>query len=630
MAEPKPKKGTYGSLYYDAYNDTNRANLDFSFELALREAKTLEARKAAALKAYTTLKKANDKNVFDMKHKIARLQYSVNKDVNDRKRKIQNDISDAYDLENIGLTAVGESMTKKVGSNVSTTRAVQEAITAIGGTGAGRSNFQRAIIGRNLIQLAEAAHLRGGRTAGTFPRRQLEIIIKSGLGLTDDLSKPIQDIEDAEFKRLSKGIGTTVKSGKIKLFEKVDTNGDGVPDTEKPVIDQKTGKQKVIKAPGETIASLTEEIRATEGRTTAAGSKVDVIDDKITELFGEDVDDLLGSEAIIERARDIYDKKFKRLTPEQERVQEEIRLRRSMSKTGKANYKLLDAIADNDPYIDRLVETTGVILPSRDEVLPNYVKVANLIMLAKAKDPTQKADDIIKDISPDAKITPEEIQKGKALALTATMRRANPNFSPTPPLPPKNTQQKVAQAFLEAAETPKEQAKTQNFFGIDDNIFDIVEGKSDVSGVADSVGNEPQGENPVLKFFSELFETGTPEAPKQETKPEQPQGTLEPVPLSEQNIPDEFKPAEAQGVSPELLESQGQAPELPFAVGTDLGSSKTFYYVYDGVNEDGTPKIKIMYKTGSNKDKPIDPNDKLFKAAQRQAKKRYEKALKEK
>ena len=497
MAEPKPKKGTYGSLFYDAYNDTNRANLDFAFELAMREAKTLEARKAAALKAYTTLKKANDKNIFDMKHKIARLQYSINKDVNDRKRKIQDDIRDAYDLENIGLTAVGETMTKKVGSNVSTTRAVQEAITAIGGTGAGRSNFQRAIIGRNLIQLAEAAHLRGGRTAGTFPRRQLEIIIKSGLGLTDDLSKPIQDIEDAEFKRLSKGIGTTVKRGKIKLFEKVDTDGDGVPDTEKPVIDPKTKKQKEILAPGETIASLTEEIRATEGRTTAAGSKVDVIDDKITELFGEDVDDLLGSERIIERARDIYEKKFKRLTPEQERVQEELKLRKSMSKKGRANFDLVNSISDNDPYIDQLVSGN---FNSTDPNVPQYAKFANAILLAKKKDPTKKADAIILEFqTANPKIDKAVFQKAKGLALRATLKKANPNFSPTPPQP-KTTQQKVEQAFKEGAKTYKEQAKVQNLFGIDENIFDAIEGKSDISGVPDTIGNEP-----VVVLFSVLF-----------------------------------------------------------------------------------------------------------------------------
>ena len=164
------------------------------------------------------------------------------------------------------------------------------------------------------------------------------------------------------------------------------------------------------------------------------------------------------------------------------------------------------------------------------------------------------------------------------------MKRANPNFSPTPPLP-KTTQQKVAQAFQEAAETPKEQAKTQNLFGIDENIFDIVEGKSDVSGVPDSIGNEPKGENPVLKFFSELFEPkqkpAETEVKKEEKKPEQPEQTTEqqlvPVPLEELDVPDEFKPVQPQGVSPELLESQGQAPELPFDKGTRLGETGTFY-----------------------------------------------------
>ena len=149
-------------------------------------------------------------------------------------------------------------------------------------------------------------------------------------------------------------------------------------------------------------------------------------------MFGEKGDELLGSERIIERARDIYDRKFKRLTPEEERRQEEFRLTSSMSKSAKANYKLLDSIADNDPYIDRLVSANGVILPEKGETLPGYVKVANIIMLQKKKDPTKKADDIIKliDIAQSG-LTPAEIQKGKALALTATLKKANPNFSPT-------------------------------------------------------------------------------------------------------------------------------------------------------------------------------------------------------
>ena len=636
MAEPKPKKKTYGGLYYDAYNMTNRANLDFSFELAMQEAKSLEERKMAALKAYQRLKAANEKDIFDKKIKLARLQHSVNKQIQDSKKEIRKQISGAYDIDDIGLTAVGETMARKVGAGTSTTRTTQEAITAIGGTGAGRSNFQRAIIGRNLLQLAEAAHLRGGRTAGTFPRRQIEIIIKSGLGLKDDLSKSIQEIEDEELKRQLKTVGTTVKRGKIKVFEEVDTDGDGVPDTSKPVIDPATNKQKEVLAPGETIASLQESIQVSEGQIATGKQGVIDIDSKIKELFGDDVDEMLGSERIIERARDIYDRKFKRLTPEQERAQEEFRLTQRMSKTGKANYKLLDVIADNDPYIDRLVEAESVILPSKDEVLPGYVKVANIIMLQKKLDPTLKADDIISRIKvQQSGLTPAEIQKGKALALRATMRRANPNFSPTPPLP-KTTQQKVAQAFLEAAETPKEKAKTQNMFGIDDNIFDIVEGKSDVSGVPDSIGNEPQGENPVLKFFSELFEpkekpakTEVKKEEKEEQKTEQQQ--LVPVPLEEQDIPEEFKPVQPQGVSEELLQSQGvEVPELPFAKGTRLGETGTFYYVYDGVDADGNPKINIFYKKGAKKDKPIDPQDKLLKAAKKRAKEKYEKALKEK
>jgi len=83
MAEPKPKKKTYGGLYYDAYNMTNRANLDFSFELAMQEAKSLEERKMAALKAYQRLKAANEKDIFDKKIKLARLQHSVNKQIQD-------------------------------------------------------------------------------------------------------------------------------------------------------------------------------------------------------------------------------------------------------------------------------------------------------------------------------------------------------------------------------------------------------------------------------------------------------------------------------------------------------------------------------------------------------------------
>jgi len=164
MAEPKPKKKTYGGLYYDAFNMTNRANLDFSFELAMQEAKSLEERKMAALKAYQRLKAANEKDIFDKKIKLARLQHSVNKQIQDSKKEIRRQIAGAYDIDDIGLTAVGETMARKVGAGTSTTRTTQEAITAIGGTGAGRSNFQRAIIGRNLLQLAEAAHLRGGRT----------------------------------------------------------------------------------------------------------------------------------------------------------------------------------------------------------------------------------------------------------------------------------------------------------------------------------------------------------------------------------------------------------------------------------------------------------------------------------
>ena len=162
-----------------------------------------------------------------------------------------------------------------------------------------------------------------------------------------------------------------------------------------------------------------------------------------------------------------------------------------------------------------------------------------------------------------------------------------------------------------------------------------MEGKVDVSGVPDQIPAQPKGKNPVIKFFEELFqpkekpaETEVKKEEKEEQKTEQ---QLVPVPLEELDVPEEFKPVQPQGVSEELLQSQGvEVPELPFAKGTRLGETGTFYYVYDGVDADGNPKINIFYKKGAKKDKPIDPQDKLLKAAKKRAKEKYEKALKEK
>ena len=585
-----PGKRTNAQLYVDSYGQAHDAYLQQSIEFAFKEFETLEARRAALLKAYTQLKDANAKDRSSKTIQLARLQHQVNKAQQDALAKEKKAIRDEYNIDYLGLPGLQGAMAQKKSAGMGITRAVQEAIDAMGGASAGRSKFQREVIARNLLQRAEAAHLEGRGTASSFPANQIKIIIASGLGLDQNTwSKSMNEIEEREISTRQKGIAKTISGGSAY----------------------------------KSMEDIQKELELGQSKEDDEKDKLTAFDAKVKELYGADIADV-NFENIIDRGREIYNRQYAPLSDEQKEQARRQEVLSGLSDGGKRNYLALKSINPTDKRWQYLEK--GATIPQSVKDDPVFQSALAIIEHKR----NSRDGNAWSVVDANASLTPEQRQTAVGLALKLSME--------------KKKQQ-------------KEQTKLQDPFGIK-NVGDVLssisnEGKDRINSLKKAANNEKEQNaidklmNSNLNDFNEVFRStdkpetyltpdmgldttgsgefdigyeflkligqpvpeeytvGRQKRAEQEAKdtPLKTDNNKKPVPLEEQDIPDEFKPSTPQGVDPALLESQGiNTPFTP----VKIGETKTFYYMLTGYDAAGNGIIKAYYKAGNKKDKEFD------------------------
>ena len=580
---------TNANLYNTAYFSTHQDLLNQSIKLAEKEFVTLADRiqilegKIAdyerAIATGTSLTRSGLK--VSESEVTGRLRVQEARRQNQAKEltAVEKSAEKSFDISRFNMPDVRNTMQAKMRSGGTVTRAVDDAINNVGGKGAGKDQVQKYVLAKSILQSAKSAATAQGKP---YNEQVLRDQIASGMGLD----------------------GNVMLLSDEKIVQRV-------TQPKKDAINEKYAKMPKLRG----IKASPGDIEGYKAGKEDTEAKLKILEDQMKDQYGEDVD--LGK--IIERGREIYSQQYAPLTRKQRKELRKMKTAENLSPTARTNYKAYTTVRDNGKYMsyvntlfdeenneDQIANAARKIIEGKNAGLDTDVR-----LLAK-------------------QLTNSEEEANAALGVAMHYFVQNVETGLIPNL--EKMVEKVEQESDEKAaldEAAKEQGVSADAIQREAAKV-IAEVEPDLDSFADT--RERMADDKITErmeasrteqkdsFFDKLF-SGRLFERKEEAEP-----VLEPVPLTEQDIPDEFKPSEPQGVDPALLESQGVLPPTQLEpinqleIGTEIKKDPNFSYGYR--LEMISPNGQRQYSgTGAIKGKTLNP------AMQKEADEAYEAEL---
>jgi len=580
---------TNANLYNTAYFSTHQDLLNQSIKLAEKEFVTLADRiqilegKIAdyerAIATGTSLTRSGLK--VSESEVTGRLRVQEARRQNQAKEltAVEKSAEKSFDISRFNMPDVRNTMQAKMRSGGTVTRAVDDAINNVGGKGAGKDQVQKYVLAKSILQSAKSAATAQGKP---YNEQVLRDQIASGMGLD----------------------GNVMLLSDEKIVQRV-------TQPKKDAINEKYAKMPKLRG----IKASPGDIEGYKAGKEDTEAKLKILEDQMKDQYGDDVD--LGK--IIERGREIYSQQYAPLTRKQRKELRKMKTAENLSPTARTNYKAYTTVRDNGKYMsyvntlfdeenneDQIANAARKIIEGKNAGLDTDVR-----LLAK-------------------QLTNSEEEANAALGVAMHYFVQNVETGLIPNL--EKMVEKVEQESDEKAaldEAAKEQGVSADAIQREAAKV-IAEVEPDLDSFADT--RERMADDKITErmeasrteqkdsFFDKLF-SGRLFERKEEAEP-----VLEPVPLTEQDIPDEFKPSEPQGVDPALLESQGVLPPTQLEpinqleIGTEIKKDPNFSYGYR--LEMISPNGQRQYSgTGAIKGKTLNP------AMQKEADEAYEAEL---
>lgn len=576
---------TNASLYNTAYFTTHQQLLDQSIKLAEKEFVTLADRilllegkvadyERALATGYMSSSGKGGKYSASESEVTGRMRLQESRNQNEAKEltAVAKSAEKSFDISRFNMPDVRNTMQSQMRSGATVQSAVDGAISNIGGKGAGKDQVQRYVLAKSILQNAKSAATAQGKT---YNEGILRNNIAAGMGLDANtmmladekivqiVSKPKQDAIKAKYNAMPAIPGVR----RIKEGDK-----------------------------GEIEDDLKESER-----------KLQALEDQMQRQYGDDVD--LG--LIIERGREIYSQQYAPLTRAQRKELRKMKTAENLSPTARKNYEAYTSVRDDVSYYN--IKDKKLTYDIYNAENAEDIITSTAIRILDAKKAGRDTD--VRSLASQLTDTPEQARAALGLAMHYFVENQS-DMALDQSM--KDMIDKVENTSDEKAsinEAAMEQGLTADSIQRDAAKV-IAEVEPDLDSFAET--RERMADDKITErmdasrteqkdsFFDKLF-SGRLFERKEEAEP-----VLEPVPLTEQDIPDEFKPSEPQGVDPALLESQGVLPPTQFVpiealdIGTEIKKDPSFSYGYR--LERVAPNGQRQYSgTGAIEGKTLNP-----------------------
>jgi hypothetical protein len=583
---------TNAQLYNTAYFSTHQDLLNQSIKLAEKEFVTLADRIQLLEGKIADYEKAiaTGTNITKGGLKISESEVTGRLRVQEARRQnqakeltaVEKSAEKSFDISRFNMPDVRNTMQAKIRSGAAVTRAVDDAINNVGGKGAGKDQVQKYVLAKSILQSAKSAATAQGQP---YNEKVLRDQIASGMGID----------------------GNVMLLSDEKIVQRV-------TQPKKDAINEKYAKMPKladIKAKPGDIERMTDERDET-------AIKLKILEDQMRDQYGDDVD--LGK--IIERGREIYSQQYAPLTRKQRKELRKMKTAENLSPTARTNYEAYTSVRDNDSYYNRKDRKLNYKLFDEENNEDKIAIAARRII--EGKNSGNETD--VRRLARELTDTPEQARAALGLAMHYFVENVETGLIPNL----EKMVEKVEETSDEKAalnEASEEQGVSADSIKrtaekVIPEVNPDFPSEADVEfdesgGTINRPGAEPAKVEKKDSFFDKLF-SGRLFKKKEEVISE-PEQKLEPVPLEEQNIPDEFKPAEPQGVDPALLQSQGV--EVPVIPGPQIGDFKPYKpggkmgYKLSAIGADGTRQY--IYVNAAGKELPSTPiSPKMFEDAE--------------
>ena len=315
---------TNAQLYNTAYFTTHQQLLDQSIKLAEKEFVTLADRilllegkvadyERALATGYMSSSGKGGKYSASESEVTGRMRLQESRNQNEAKEltAVAKSAEKSFDISRFNMPDVRNTMQAQIRSGATVQSAVDNAISNIGGKGAGKDQVQRYVLAKSILQNAKSAATAQGKT---YNEGILRNNIAAGMGLDANtmmladekivqiVSKPKQDAIKAKYAAMTLIPGVS----RIKEGDK-----------------------------GEIEDDLKESER-----------KLKALEDQMQRQYGDDVD--LG--LIIERGREIYSQQYAPLTRAQRRELRKMKTAENLSPSARKNYEAYTSVRDDSNY----------------------------------------------------------------------------------------------------------------------------------------------------------------------------------------------------------------------------------------------------------------------------------------
>ena len=435
MAEP-----TY-QLYNTAYFSTHSGLLDQSIKLAEKEFVTLADRiqllegKIAdyerAIATGTSMGKGGLKVSESEVTGRLRLQETRRAKQAKELSDIQKSAEKSFDISRFNMPDVRNSIEAQIRGGATVTKAVDGAISNIGGKGSGKDLMQRYVLAKSILQSAKSAATAQGKR---FTDSQLRTQIAAGMGL------------DAN----------TMLLADQKILEEVTK-------PKKDAVNQKYAQMdRDNPIPG--IAATAGDKERMESEKSQAEEKLKVLEQQMKDQYGDTVD--LGK--IIERGREIYSQQYAPLTRNQRRELRKMKTVDNLSPTARTNYNAYTSVKDSAKLMSIVNNLYGEEL-NEDTI----AKTARQIIAAKE----QGRDTDVRKLARDSTDSEQDAEQALGIAMHYYVQNVKTGLIPNLEKMAKKVEESDEKAALD--EAAKEQGvsadaikRTAKVKGIDMSGFD--------------------------------------------------------------------------------------------------------------------------------------------------------------